>query len=118
MSRDRLSQAAACGARFGLDSRGPQARTSICFTMSESAMVEGIGEQAVLITNYCHPHCYANCSTKISQEHFISATLLRKLELTKIAGLAWQQPDTFDRIPVKGARLYGRYATGTRTKFG
>jgi hypothetical protein len=60
-------------------------------------------------TGYRHPRCYANagtnCSTKISKEHFISASLLRKLELnnkTKIAGLAWQEPGTFDLVPVKG----------------
>src|ERR1041385_3485295 len=60
-------------------------------------------------TGYSHPKCYANadanCSTKISKEHFISASLLRRLQLNnkaKIAGLAWQERETFDLIPVKG----------------
>jgi hypothetical protein len=60
-------------------------------------------------TGFRHPRCYASvdadCSTKISREHFISASLLRKLELykkAKIAGLAWQEPESFDLVPVKG----------------
>jgi hypothetical protein len=60
-------------------------------------------------SGYRHPRCYANadanCSTKISKEHFISASLLRKLELNnkaKIAGLAWQEPEKFDLVPVQG----------------
>jgi hypothetical protein len=66
-------------------------------------------KQTAQPTGYQHPRCYANadanCSTKISKEHFISASLLRKLELNnkaKIAGLAWQEPETFDLVPVKG----------------
>jgi hypothetical protein len=71
-------------------------------------MKRGI-KQATQPTGYGHPRCYAsadaNCSTKISKEHFISASLLRKLELnnkTKIAGLAWQDSETFDLVPAKG----------------
>jgi hypothetical protein len=58
---------------------------------------------------YRHPKCYAradaNCSTKISKEHFISKTLLRRIHrdnTAKIAGLAWQAPETFQRVPIKG----------------
>lgn len=68
-----------------------------------------MNKQTAQPTNYCHPRCYANadanCSTKISKEHFISASLLRRLELNntaKIAGLAWQEPETFNLVPVKG----------------
>jgi hypothetical protein len=68
-----------------------------------------VDKQTAKPTGYRHPRCYANadenCSTKISKEHFISASLLRKLELNnkaKIAGLAWQVPEQFDRVPVKG----------------
>jgi hypothetical protein len=60
-------------------------------------------------TNYQHPKCYANvdrkCSTKISGEHFISKTYLKQIELndtTKIAGLPWQEPETFSILPTKG----------------
>jgi hypothetical protein len=58
---------------------------------------------------YQHPKCYArgdaNCSTKISKEHFISKTLLKRIQrdnTAKIAGLAWQAPQTFQRVPIKG----------------
>jgi hypothetical protein len=60
-------------------------------------------------TDYRHPKCYAsadsNCSRKISREHFISEALLRRIELNntaKVAGLAWQKRETFNRIPIKG----------------
>jgi len=60
-------------------------------------------------TGYRHGKCYANgynnCSTKISSEHFISEDYLRQIELnntTKIAGLAWQKPQTFSILPTKG----------------
>ena len=60
-------------------------------------------------TGHRHAKCFAsageNCSTTISREHFISETLLRQIELNntaKIAGLSWQQPKTFDIIPLKG----------------
>lgn len=66
-------------------------------------------KQRVVPTGHRHPRCCANadanCSTKISREHFISASLLRKLELNnkaKIAGLAWQEPERFNLVPVKG----------------
>ena len=59
-------------------------------------------------TEFANSRCYArgdsNCSTKISKEHFISESYLRQGELensTKIAGLAWQKPETFDVIPTK-----------------
>jgi hypothetical protein len=60
-------------------------------------------------TGYRHGKCYANrygdCSTKISREHFISENLLRRIHLTepaKIAGLAWQDREKFDIVPIKG----------------
>jgi hypothetical protein len=60
-------------------------------------------------TDYQHENCYANvdrnCSTKISREHFISKTYLGQIELndtTKIAGLSWQEPQTFSILPTKG----------------
>lgn len=60
-------------------------------------------------TGYQHGKCFArkykDCSTKISKEHFISNTLLQQIELNKtakIAGLKWQEPKTFDIIPIKG----------------
>jgi len=60
-------------------------------------------------TGYQHPKCYAradgDCSTKISKEHFISRALLQRIAIdatAKIAGLAWQRPQTFNRIPVDG----------------
>ena len=59
-------------------------------------------------TGYRHNRCYANgdsnCSTKISKEHFISANLLRRIQLNdtaKIAGLAWQEREKFDIVPIK-----------------
>jgi len=59
------------------------------------------------VTLYKHPRCYANgdgnCSPIISKEHFISASLLRRLELNKtikVAGLSWQRPETFDLISI------------------
>jgi hypothetical protein len=61
------------------------------------------------ITGYSHSKCYAradqNCSKKISKEHFISKTLLMQIQLNntaKIAGLSWQQNETFNIIPVSG----------------
>jgi hypothetical protein len=51
------------------------------------------------------PYGDDNCSTTISKEHFISAKYLRQIELndtTKIAGLAWQKPETFSILPTKG----------------
>lgn len=61
------------------------------------------------LTGYSHPKCYAhadgNCSKKISKEHFISATLLRQLgtnDTAKVAGLKWQQPETFKVLPIAG----------------
>jgi hypothetical protein len=60
-------------------------------------------------TGYGNAKCYArgdrNCSDKISKEHFISATLLRQLHLNdtvKIAGLRWQQKETFKVVPLSG----------------
>jgi hypothetical protein len=60
-------------------------------------------------TGYRHAKCYAsadaNCSRKISREHSISESLLRRIELNntaKVAGLAWQQRETFNKIPIKG----------------
>ena len=62
-----------------------------------------------VLTEYSHPKCYAhadsNCSKKISKEHFISATLLRQLgtnDTSKVAGLRWQQPETFKDLPIAG----------------
>ncbi|VTU00749.1 Uncharacterized protein OS=Mesorhizobium sp. STM 4661 GN=MESS4_830393 PE=4 SV=1 [Gemmataceae bacterium] len=61
------------------------------------------------VTGYQHPKCYAggdtNCSPKISREHFISKTLLRQVELNntaKVAGLKWQEPETFRLVPLDG----------------
>jgi hypothetical protein len=61
------------------------------------------------ITGFSHPRCYANgdadCSQTISKEHFISEVLLRRIELdglSKVAGLAWQSPQTFNKIATKG----------------
>jgi hypothetical protein len=61
------------------------------------------------LSGYQHPKCYArrdgNCSPKISKEHFISKTLLQRIQrdnTAKIAGLAWQAPQTFQRVPIKG----------------
>lgn len=52
---------------------------------------------------YSHPKCYANrlgdCSEKISREHIISNCVLKTLESNnkiKIAGLPWQEYQTFD----------------------
>jgi hypothetical protein len=60
-------------------------------------------------TQYRHPRCFAaadaNCSTKISREHFISESLLRQFELNdtaKIAGLRWQQAEAFNILPIRG----------------
>jgi len=61
------------------------------------------------ITGYAHAKCYAsgdrNCSSKISKEHFISETLLRQIHLNntaKVAGLKWQQKETFNVVPLPG----------------
>jgi hypothetical protein len=60
-------------------------------------------------TGYANPKCYVhgdrNCSKKISNEHFISATLLRQIHLNntaKIAGLRWQQREAFNLVPLSG----------------
>lgn len=60
-------------------------------------------------TGIANPKCYArgdsNCSTNRSKEHFISATLLRQIELNgtaKVAGLKWQQKESFNVIPLSG----------------
>lgn len=60
-------------------------------------------------TGYQHSKCYAsadeNCSEQISREHFLSAALLRQVELNgtaKITGLAWQAPETFNIVPITG----------------
>jgi hypothetical protein len=60
-------------------------------------------------SGYSHPRCYANsdhdCSSKISSEHFISRNLLERIELdgkTLIAGLRWQESQTFNSIPTDG----------------
>jgi hypothetical protein len=59
-------------------------------------------------TGYQHQKCYANgdhnCSTKITGEHFISQGLLKQIELNKtakISGLRWQEPNTFNIVPLK-----------------
>jgi hypothetical protein len=47
----------------------------------------------------------AICSQTISKEHFISEVLLRRIELdglSMVAGLAWQSPQTFNKIATKG----------------
>lgn len=58
-------------------------------------------------TGHTNSRCYAcgdrNCSPKISKEHFISETLLRQIHLNntaKVAGLKWQQKDTFNVVPL------------------
>lgn len=60
-------------------------------------------------TGYRHAKCYANgdenCSKTISKEHFISASFLRRISLNdtaKVAGLAWQSPQTFASVPIAG----------------
>ena len=61
------------------------------------------------ITGYLHPGCYAchdqDCSRDISKEHFISEVLLRRIQspgaISKVAGFAWQAPQTFDRVLIK-----------------
>lgn len=57
-------------------------------------------------TQYAHPRCYAallhDCSPGVSKEHFISRGLLQQIGLngtTKIAGLRWQEPETFKILP-------------------
>lgn len=57
------------------------------------------------ISNYSHEKCYAgttaNCSTKISGEHFISNSILKELELNgkvKIIGLPWQDKEKFNLL--------------------
>jgi hypothetical protein len=62
-----------------------------------------------LIIGHQHPKCYAradhNCSLKISKEHFISEILLKQIQLNniaKIAGLKWQQKESFNLVPVSG----------------
>ncbi len=57
------------------------------------------------ISNYSHEKCYAsktaNCSTKISGEHFISNNILAGLEWNKkvkIVGLPWQERETFNLL--------------------
>lgn len=61
------------------------------------------------ITGYANIKCYArgdhNCSRKISKEHFISETLLRQIHVNntaKVAGLKWQQKETFNVVPLSG----------------
>jgi len=61
------------------------------------------------ITGHQNGKCYAhgdqNCSLKISKEHFISANLLRQIQLNntaKIAGLKWQPKESFSIIPLSG----------------
>ena len=71
------------------------------------------------VTGYSHPKCYANidanCSDSISREHYISASYLRQVEhngTVKIAGLAWQQPETFDLMSINSLQakvLCGRH---------
>lgn len=60
-------------------------------------------------TGHANTKCYAsgdrNCSLKISKEHFISETLLRQIHpdnTAKVAGLKWQQKETFDVVPISG----------------
>ena len=60
-------------------------------------------------TGFKHPKCFANsdenCSDKISKEHFISRTLLNQIQLNrtaKIAGLKWQDEETFDVVGLNG----------------
>lgn len=62
-----------------------------------------------LITGHANIKCYAradsNCSQKISKEHFVSETLLRQIHLNntaKVAGLRWQQKETFNVVPLSG----------------
>jgi hypothetical protein len=54
-----------------------------------------------------HPQCYAkddcNCSSNISDEHFISRNMLKEIELkntVKVAGMSTQPPATFQKIPL------------------
>lgn len=61
------------------------------------------------VTGFSNPKCYANsdndCSSKISKEHFISASLQRQIALNntvKIAGLRWQKKEKFDVLPITG----------------
>ena len=61
------------------------------------------------VTGYANTKCYArgdrNCSPKISKEHFISKTLLSQIQLNntaKVAGLKWQQKETFNVVPLSG----------------
>jgi hypothetical protein len=123
------------GACLGLGGRGPQAPlprglsgsagtkrvpfadTGDCrFALSknlESARLNLNMSNAIELpgppTGYRHARCYAsvdaNCSSKISREHFISKSLLRRIELNntaKVAGMTWQKPESFDIIAVKG----------------
>jgi hypothetical protein len=60
-------------------------------------------------TAYGHPRCYfggdADCSTRISKEHFVSENLLQQIQFrgtAKVAGFRWQEPETFDVVSLKG----------------
>jgi hypothetical protein len=53
----------------------------------------------------CYARADRNCSPKISREHFVSETLLRQIHLNntaKVAGLKWQQKETFNVVPLSG----------------
>ncbi len=59
------------------------------------------------ITGHVNGKCYANrdsnCSENLSKEHFISEALLKQIQLNKtvkIAGLKWQEAETFKIIPL------------------
>jgi len=77
--------------------------------------VQRLAEKIASLTSeigYQHPKCYVHgngsCSRKISKEHFISENLLRQIELNgtaKIAGFAWQKPETFDIRGIKHKSL-------------
>lgn len=65
------------------------------------------------ITGHANAKCYAradrNCSQKISKEHFVSETLLKQIHLSntaKVAGLRWQQKETFNVVPLSGLASY------------
>jgi hypothetical protein len=52
----------------------------------------------------CYAGALLDCCDKLSHEHFLSRAVLRQLgddDKTRISGLAWQAPETFNVLPLK-----------------
>lgn len=104
MRRPELDDACPCGS-------SKLVRECECLRPDGRLLPPEVKVSAVIgaVRKHKHPKCFAsamaNCSTKISREHFISRRLIREIEKTylpgqrmQVGGFPWQSPDQLQEV--------------------